>query len=589
MVIPEDDLDLNGNEVENNIDINNTWTGQYGCTDYCINLEFRQHGGEGKDYEFDLPETTTIEEEEYDIDIYEVGFTIGALNNESTVTYTHTDETTQTNTIEAQVFTSAESMYETIVYNIRETLDTFIDKFTLTLNDWTLVDDISFKYTTTTTTTTTTTLPPPPPVVFEPPPPDPEKVIVVLDNGEEAEYEEYEIEDGTVERDNERKKNFELYGVELTDEQIERGDLELYDIEATEEEGFFSEDDDLVFDMEEEFSDEEFNELNEEEIIELEKQMEIDAKALELEDTIEIFDFESEEQAEEYIETVLEVEEFLENFEEVEIVIIEDFDLDEIEIIEIIEESKSKDDIEIIEEVLEDEDIVEVLPLEDITEEDTEVFSQEMVDEEIAELEEIVEVPIIEEDVTEEEAEALIEEYVEELETEEVIEIIEEVNDIGVENLNQVDEEVIEVIAQVVEEVITIAQEEEITDEQAEVIGEVLGFDEDTAKEDVEIIAEAVKEDPIVAEAVESFVEKAVENADTSLQPYTLADVVVEVQFEKLQTEGLGAIIDTDLSKIKFDEIGADMTQDQREKAQEVIVPTILVRLASAVILRKTI
>ena len=589
MVIPEDDLDLNGNEVENNIDINNTWTGQYGCTDYCINLEFRQHGGEGKDYEFDLPETTTIEEEEYDIDIYEVGFTIGALNNESTVTYTHTDETTQTNTIEAQVFTSAESMYETIVYNIRETLDTFIDKFTLTLNDWTLVDDISFKYTTTTTTTTTTTLPPPPPVVFEPPPPEPEKVIVILDNGEEAEYEEYEIEDGTVERDNERKKNFELYGVELTDEQIERGDLELYDIEATEEEGFFSKDDDLVFDMEEEFSDEQFNDLTEEEISELEKQMEIDAKALELEDTIEIIDFESEEQAEEYIETVLEVEEFLENFEEVEIVIIEDFDLDEIEIIEIIEESKSKDDIEIIEEVLEDEDIVEVLPLEDITEEDTEVFSQEMVDEEIAELEEIVEVPIIEEDVTEEEAEALIEEYVEELETEEVIEIIEEVNDIGVENLNQVDEEVIEVIAQVVEEVITIAQEEEITDEQAEVIGEVLGFDEDTAKEDVEIIAEAVKEDPIVAEAVESFVEKAVENADTSLQPYTLADVVVEVQFEKLQTEGLGAIIDTDLSKIKFDEIGADMTQDQREKAQEVIVPTILVRLASAVILRKTI
>ena len=589
MVIPEDDLDLNGNEVENNIDINNTWTGQYGCTDYCINLEFRQHGGEGKDYEFDLPETTTIEEEEYDIDIYEVGFTIGALNNESTVTYTHTDETTQTNTIEAQVFTSAESMYETIVYNIRETLDTFIDKFTLTLNDWTLVDDISFKYTTTTTTTTTTTLPPPPPVVFEPPPPEPEKVIVILDNGEEAEYEEYEIEDGTVERDNERKKNFELYGVELTDEQIERGDLELYDIEATEEEGFFSKDDDLVFDMEEEFSDEEFNELNEEEIIELEKQMEIDAKALELEDTIEIIDFESEEQAEEYIETVLEVEEFLENFEEVEIVIIEDFVLDEIEIIEIIEESKSKDDIEITEKVLEDEDIVKVLPLEDITEEDTEVFSQEMVDEEIAELEEIVEVPIIEEDVTEEEAEALIEEYVEELETEEVIEIIEEVNDIGVENLNQVDEEVIEVIAQVVEEVITIAQEEEITDEQAEVIGEVLGFDEDTAKEDVEIIAEAVKEDPIVAEAVESFVEKAVENADTSLQPYTLADVVVEVQFEKLQTEGLGAIIDTDLSKIKFDEIGADMTQDQREKAQEVIVPTILVRLASAVILRKTI
>ena len=113
MVIPEDELDIQGNEVEkHNIDINNTWSGSYGCTDYCINLEFRQHGGEGEDYEFDLPETTTIDEEEHEIDIYEVGFTIGALNNESTVTYTHTDETTHTDTIEAQVFTSHESMYE---------------------------------------------------------------------------------------------------------------------------------------------------------------------------------------------------------------------------------------------------------------------------------------------------------------------------------------------------------------------------------------------------------------------------------------------------------------------------------------------
>ena len=65
MVIPEDELDIQGNEDQDNIDINNTWSGHYGCTDYCINLEFRQHGGEGKDYEFDLPETTTIDEEEH--------------------------------------------------------------------------------------------------------------------------------------------------------------------------------------------------------------------------------------------------------------------------------------------------------------------------------------------------------------------------------------------------------------------------------------------------------------------------------------------------------------------------------------------
>ena len=121
------------------------------------------------------------------------------------------------------------------------------------------------------------------------------------------------------------------------------------------------------------------------------------------------------------------------------------------------------------------------------------------------------------------------------------------------------------------------------------VIGEVLGFDKENAKEDVEIIAEAVKTDPVVAEAVADFVESAVENADDSFQPYTLADVVVEKKFELLLEEGVGAIINTDLSNIEFDKIGADMTNDQREKAQEVIVPTILVRLAAIAIFRKTI
>ena len=125
MVIPQDELDINGNEVENNIDYNNTWSGYYGCTDYCINIEFQQHGGESGSYEFDLPETTTVDEEELDIEIYEVGFTIGALNNEAEVTYTHTDETTQTNTIDAQGFVTAETMYEVVVYNIRDNLRYF--------------------------------------------------------------------------------------------------------------------------------------------------------------------------------------------------------------------------------------------------------------------------------------------------------------------------------------------------------------------------------------------------------------------------------------------------------------------------------
>ena len=228
--------------------------------------------------------------------------------------------------------------------------------------------------------------------------------------------------------------------------------------------------------------------------------------------------------------------------------------------------------------------------MEDFTEEAEEIFVEEVVAEQVEELEEkieeIVEIPVIEKDLTEEEAEEVLDEYIEELETEEVFEFVEEIVDVGVENLSEVDEEVIEVVAKVVEEVIQIAQKEELTEEQTEVVAEVFNLEE---KEDVEIIAKAVKDDEVIAEAVEDFVEAAIENADTALQPYTLADVVVEKQFEKLRSEGLGAIIDKDLSKIEISKIGADMTQYQREKAQEVIVPTILVRLASIALLRKTI
>ena len=215
--LPEDELDSQGKEVENNIQID---------------------GNDSNDYTFTLPETTTVDEEELDIDIYEVGFRIGALNNDGTVTYTHTDETTQVNVLEGQDNTDIENMFEDVVYNIYDTLETFIESFTITINDWSLLDDISFKYIQ--PTTTTTTLPPPPEPEPEPyippPPPEPKVFTVILDNGEEAEYQQHEIDDGTVERDNQRKNNLEIYGVELTDDQLERGDLEQYDIEIIEEE-----------------------------------------------------------------------------------------------------------------------------------------------------------------------------------------------------------------------------------------------------------------------------------------------------------------------------------------------------------------
>ena len=107
--------------------------------------------------------------------------------------------------------------------------------------------------------------------------------------------------------------------------------------------------------------------------------------------------------------------------------------------------------------------------------------------------------------------------------------------------------------------------------------------------EDVEIIAEAVKDDEIVAEAVEEYVERAVENKD--VENYTLADVVTEVQYEEFLENPIETFVDLDnIQEITIDNIGDDMTSDQKEKAQEVVVPVILTRIASmaAFIMRKS-
>ena len=170
-----------------------------------------------------------------------------------------------------------------------------------------------------------------------------------------------------------------------------------------------------------------------------------------------------------------------------------------------------------------------------------------------------------------------------ELDTEEVVEVLEEVNDIGVQNLEQATEEIQEVVQAVVEE--AIEEIEELTEEQVEVVADVLQVE----KEDVEIIAEAVKEDEVVAEAVEEYVERAVENAD--VENYTLADGVTEVQFETFIENPIETFVDINFEDITLSSIGDDMTTDQKEKAQEVVVPVILTRIASmaAFIFRKTL
>ena len=89
-----------------------------------------------------------------------------------------------------------------------------------------------------------------------------------------------------------------------------------------------------------------------------------------------------------------------------------------------------------------------------------------------------------------------------------------------------------------------------------------------------------------MAQAVDEFVERAVENANKTDQPYTLADATTEIAFESFIASPISVIIDVDLSEINLKNISDDMTQDQKDKAQEVIVPTILVRIVSLALRR---
>jgi hypothetical protein len=122
----------------------------------------------------------------------------------------------------------------------------------------------------------------------------------------------------------------------------------------------------------------------------------------------------------------------------------------------------------------------------------------------------------------------------------------------------------------------SIENVENLTDEQVEVVAEVLGF---TDTEDVTAVAEIIKTDKTVAQAVDEYVERAV--ASNNVVNYTLADATTEIAFEAFVANPISVIVDLDLDNISLNNISNDMTQDQRDKAQEVIVPTVLVRIVS--------
>ena len=122
----------------------------------------------------------------------------------------------------------------------------------------------------------------------------------------------------------------------------------------------------------------------------------------------------------------------------------------------------------------------------------------------------------------------------------------------------------------------------ELSPKEEEAIAENLGI----KAEEVAIIAEAIKDNPAIAVAFVEFAGRAEENADAPM-PYTLADAVTEVQTEEFLADPLGAVFNVDVTELlsNFSELGMDMTDDQREKAQEVIIPVVLVsNIVSAVI-----
>jgi hypothetical protein len=111
-----------------------------------------------------------------------------------------------------------------------------------------------------------------------------------------------------------------------------------------------------------------------------------------------------------------------------------------------------------------------------------------------------------------------------------------------------------------------------LTDEQKEAVAGTLGI----KTEEIALVAELAKEDPVIAKALESFAEKAAENQDAPM-PYTIADAITEAQADEFLSDPIGALTDIDLEKVLSpSEWGKDMTDDQREKVQEIVVSAII-------------
>ena len=130
------------------------------------------------------------------------------------------------------------------------------------------------------------------------------------------------------------------------------------------------------------------------------------------------------------------------------------------------------------------------------------------------------------------------------------------------------------IVQAVVKEVTKVETVAELSEEEKTEVGQVLGFTEEEASEDLTIIAEQAAEDENTAQALDEFVERSI--ASSEVENYTLADVVTEVQIEAFLENPVAEIFSVNLDELDISTVGNDMTSDQREKAQEVVVPVII-------------
>ena len=127
---------------ENGNSHNTVWTesSNYGTQGQFLSICHQVHGSCNHEYTFEFSS---------DIDVYEVGFEVGAVNQAYSVTFHYSDNTTETENKSAQAYgNNGADMYDTFYksftdYNAVEgNTDKFITKFVVDIHDWSSFDDM---------------------------------------------------------------------------------------------------------------------------------------------------------------------------------------------------------------------------------------------------------------------------------------------------------------------------------------------------------------------------------------------------------------------------------------------------------------